>query len=65
MYLPSMIIMSLAVAMTAAADFGVSMIVAPAYILSLKIPFLTFVFLYLTGSVAVFFRQHSTPNRLR
>lgn len=42
MYLPSMIIMSLAVAMTAAADFGVSMIVAPAYILSLKIPFLTF-----------------------
>lgn len=41
-YLLSIAIMSFSVAMTAAADFGVSMIVAPAYILSLKIPFLTF-----------------------
>ena len=34
--------MALSVSMTAAADFGVSMIVAPAYIISLKVPFLTF-----------------------
>ena len=34
--------LSLAVAMMAAADFGVSMIVAPAYILSRKFTFLTF-----------------------
>lgn len=41
-YLPAIIIMALSVSMTAAADFGVSMIVAPAYIISLKVPFLTF-----------------------
>lgn len=41
-YLPAIIIMAISVSMTAAADFGVSMIVAPAYILSLKVPFLTF-----------------------
>lgn len=41
-YLAALVMLSLAVAMTAAADFGVSMIVAPAYILSLKFPFLTF-----------------------
>lgn len=42
MYLFANLILSFAVAMTAAADFGVSMIVAPAYILSLKLGFLTF-----------------------
>ena len=41
-YTLSILIMSLSVAVVAAADFGVSMIVAPAYILSLKIPALTF-----------------------
>ena len=41
-YFVSLILMGLAVAMVAAADFGVSMVVAPAYILSLKISFLTF-----------------------
>ncbi|MBQ3093781.1 MAG: hypothetical protein IJC52_01295 [Clostridia bacterium] len=41
-YLLGLALMSLAVSMTAAADFGVSMIVAPAYILSLKCTFLTF-----------------------
>lgn len=41
-YLSGLIILSFAVAMIAAADFGVSMIVAPAYILSLKFTFLTF-----------------------
>ncbi len=41
-YLPAIILMALSVAVTAAADYGVSMIVAPAYILSLKIPHLTF-----------------------
>ena len=41
-YALSIVIMSLSVAAVAAADFGVSMIVAPAYILSLKIPALTF-----------------------
>lgn len=41
-YVLSIVIMAFAVSLTAAADFGVSMIVAPAYILSLKIPFLTF-----------------------
>lgn len=35
-------LMALSVAMTASADFGVSMIVAPAYIFSLKFDFLTF-----------------------
>lgn len=42
MYVFACLILSLSVAMTAAADFGVSMIVAPAYILSLKVDFLTF-----------------------
>ena len=41
-YLLSILVLSFAVAMVAAAGFGVSMIVAPAYILSLKVPFLTF-----------------------
>ena len=41
-YLFALIFMALAVALTAAADFGVSMIVAPAYLLSLKVSFLTF-----------------------
>ena len=41
-YLAAILVLSFAVAMTAAADFGVSMIVAPAYILSLKADFLTF-----------------------
>lgn len=41
-YLPAIILMAFSVAITAAADYGVSMIVAPAYILSLKIPWLTF-----------------------
>ncbi len=41
-YLLSILLLSFAVAMVAAAGFGVSMIVAPAYILSLKVPFLTF-----------------------
>lgn len=41
-YLLSVVILAFAVAMCAAADFGVSMIVAPAYILSLKVPFLSF-----------------------
>jgi len=41
-YLPAIILIAFSVAMTAAADFGVSMIVAPAYILSLKFSFLSF-----------------------
>ena len=41
-YLFANVLMAFAVAMTAAADFGVSMIVAPAYILHLKLGFLTF-----------------------
>lgn len=41
-YIAALAMMAFAVSLTAAADFGVSMIVAPAYILSLKIPFLTF-----------------------
>ena len=41
-YLLSILVLSFAVAMVAAAGFGVSMIVAPAYTLSLKVPFLTF-----------------------
>lgn len=41
-YLFSIVIMSFSVAMSAAADFGLSMIPAPAYILSLKVDFLTF-----------------------
>ncbi len=41
-YLPTIILIAFSVALTAAADLGVSMIVAPAYILSLKFDFLTF-----------------------
>ncbi|MBP5289567.1 MAG: hypothetical protein J6Z79_06830 [Clostridia bacterium] len=41
-YLLANVVLAFSVAMTAAADFGVSMIVAPAYILHLKIGFLTF-----------------------
>ena len=41
-YLLSILLLSFSVAMVAAAGFGVSMIVAPAYILSLKVSFLTF-----------------------
>ncbi len=41
-YLPTIIFIAFSVALTAAADLGVSMIVAPAYILSLKFDFLTF-----------------------
>lgn len=41
-YILSILIMSFSVAMVSAADFGVSMIVAPAYILSQKLSFLTF-----------------------
>ena len=41
-YIVAIILLSLGVAMTAASNFGVSMIVAPAYIISLKFGFLTF-----------------------
>lgn len=41
-YVLSIIIMSMGVALMTKADFGVSMVVAPAYILSLKLGFLTF-----------------------
>lgn len=41
-YLCAILLLSLAVALLSAADFGVSMIVAPAYLLSLKLGFLTF-----------------------
>lgn len=41
-YLFAILILSFAVAMVSAADFGVSMIVAPAYILSLAVDALTF-----------------------
>lgn len=41
-YLFAIVLLSLSVAMLACADFGVSMIVAPAYLLSKKIGFLTF-----------------------
>lgn len=41
-YFAALLIISLSVAMIAAADYGVSMIVAPAYIISLKFDFLTF-----------------------
>ena len=42
LYFLATVLLALAVAMLTAADFGVSMIVAPAYILSLKTGFLTF-----------------------
>ena len=41
-YLLAVFVLSLATAMLAAADFGMSMVVAPAYIVSLKVKFLTF-----------------------
>lgn len=41
-YVFSLLLLSFSVAMVAAADFGVSMIVAPAYILSQKLQILTF-----------------------
>lgn len=41
-YVLSIIILSFSVAMVSAADFGLSMIVSPAYILSQKLGFLTF-----------------------
>ncbi|MBE5787449.1 MAG: hypothetical protein E7324_07920 [Clostridiales bacterium] len=41
-YVLAILLMSFSVAMVTAADFGVSMIVAPAYILSLKVPGLSF-----------------------
>lgn len=41
-YVFAIVLLSFAVAMLTAADFGISMIVAPAYLLSLKLKFLTF-----------------------
>lgn len=41
-WLVSLLLLSFSVAMTAAADFGLSMIVAPAYILSLRLDALSF-----------------------
>ena len=41
-YLAANVLLALAVAILTAADLGISMIVAPAYILSEKVPFLTF-----------------------
>lgn len=41
-YISAVILLAFAVAMHTAADFGISMIVAPAYLLSLKTGFLTF-----------------------
>ena len=41
-YIAAMALISLAVAMVAASNFGVSMIVGPAYILSLRFPALSF-----------------------
>ncbi len=41
-YLIGTVILALATAMLTAADFGLSMVVAPAYIVSLKFDFLTF-----------------------
>lgn len=41
-YMSGAVILSLATAMLTAADFGLSVIVSPAYLVSLKIPFLTF-----------------------
>lgn len=42
MYVIAVVTLTLAVSMTATTDFGVSMIVAPAYVISLKLDFLTF-----------------------
>lgn len=41
-YFAAIVLLSLAVAILSAADFGISMIVAPAYLLSLKAGFLSF-----------------------
>lgn len=41
-YVLAVLVLSFATAMLAASDFGMSMVVAPAYIVSLKISFLTF-----------------------
>lgn len=41
-YIAAIVLLSLAVAMLTTADFGISMIVAPAYLLSLKTGFLSF-----------------------
>lgn len=41
-YVLAALVLSFATAMLAAADMGMSMVVAPAYIVSLKVPFLTF-----------------------
>ena len=41
-YIVAILLLSLSVAMLTTADFGISMIVAPAYLLSLKVNFLTF-----------------------
>ncbi len=41
-YIAAILILSFSVAMIASADFGVSMVVAPAYILSLRVDALTF-----------------------
>lgn len=41
-YILGAIVLSLATAMLSAADFGLSVIVSPAYLISLRIPFLTF-----------------------
>lgn len=41
-YIAGLLLLSFSVAMVTATDFGVSMVVAPAYLLSLKMDFLTF-----------------------
>lgn len=41
-YALAIILLALAVAMLTAADFGISMVVAPAYLLSLKVGVITF-----------------------
>lgn len=41
-YISALVLLSFAVSMISATDFGLSMIVSPAYILSLKFPVLTF-----------------------
>ena len=41
-YLAAIVLLALAVAMLSAADFGISMIVAPAYLLSMKLSVLSF-----------------------
>lgn len=41
-YMMGATVLSLATAMLSAADFGLSVIVSPAYLLSMKVPFLTF-----------------------